>query len=250
MRIYKDIVYYDQFPEDCKLDLYLPEEGDTFPVYVYFHGGGIDNGSKGGYDATAQYLTDRGFAVVSADYRMYPTAKYPEFLNDAAAAVAWVQKKSGEYATFTNIAVGGSSAGGYITMMLYFNPSFYRNQEVDPSQIKAYNFDAGQPTTHFNVLKFDRGMDSRRVWIDDAAPLFYLDKAYTAPEKEPHIVIFCADNDMVNRAEQLKMLHTAMLHMGFPEEKLTYKMFRNKRHCAYCKDEEYMEDVYQLLAKM
>ena len=32
--------------------------------------------------------------------------------------------------------VGGSSAGGYISMMLYFNPEYYREAGVEPTQIK------------------------------------------------------------------------------------------------------------------
>jgi acetyl esterase/lipase len=32
----------------------------------------------------------KGIAVVAANYRMYPDAKFPEFIRDCASAVAWV----------------------------------------------------------------------------------------------------------------------------------------------------------------
>ena len=70
-----------------KLDLYLPDEG-AFDVFVYMHGGGLEHGDKAMSDAFGEYVTARGVAVASINYRMYPTAVYPEFVRDSAAAVA------------------------------------------------------------------------------------------------------------------------------------------------------------------
>ena len=39
----------------------------------------------------------KGIAVASADYRMYPSAKYPDFIEDAAEAVHWVSENIGRY---------------------------------------------------------------------------------------------------------------------------------------------------------
>lgn len=64
------------------LDLYLPE-GKNFPTLVYFHGGGLEGGDKQGHPFIP-YLASRGIAVVSANYRMYPEARYPDFVQDAA----------------------------------------------------------------------------------------------------------------------------------------------------------------------
>lgn len=104
-----------------KLNIYMPDEADEnrkVPVFLYFHGGGIEAGSRYGMDAVFEYLTSHGIGFVSADYRMYPTAVFPEFLRDAAAAVAWTKAHIGEYGGNGRIYVGGSSAGGYISMML------------------------------------------------------------------------------------------------------------------------------------
>ena len=109
MREVKGIAYAAH-PE-CLLDLYLPT-AEHFPVFIYFHGGGIEEGSRAGVECFIEELTKAGIAVVSADYRMYPTAKYPEFIEDSAAAVAWVKNNIGEYGVCDGIFVGGSSAGG------------------------------------------------------------------------------------------------------------------------------------------
>ncbi|MBO5747180.1 MAG: alpha/beta hydrolase, partial [Clostridia bacterium] len=94
MKVIKDIFYTPDQRASQSLDLYLPEGVDGFPTFVYFHGGGIVNGNKAGKTATAisEYLTARGVAVVSINYRLYPHAHYPDFIYDAAASVAWAVK--------------------------------------------------------------------------------------------------------------------------------------------------------------
>ena len=57
------------------LDVYIPD-CESFPVFVYFHGGGIEAGKKENF--FIPYLVEKGVAVVSANYRMYPDAKYPD----------------------------------------------------------------------------------------------------------------------------------------------------------------------------
>ena len=95
-----------------KLDLYLPD-GEGFPVFVFFHGGGLKKGDKSSMEAAANYLTAHGVAVVSANYRMFPEAVYPDFIVDCADAVAWTKAHIGAYGGNCRIYVGGSSAGGY-----------------------------------------------------------------------------------------------------------------------------------------
>ena len=57
--------------------------------------------------------------------------------------------------------------------------------------------DAGQPTAHFNVLKY-ADVDPRRIIVDETAPLYYvgLESEY------PPMRFVVSDNDMTNRYEQ------------------------------------------------
>ena len=94
MKTYANIPY-GKNPENL-LDLYLPD-CEEFPIYIHFHGGGLDHGTKGDTEipesfVEAKYLTDKGIAVASAEYRKYPNAKYPEFIEDAANTVAYNRK--------------------------------------------------------------------------------------------------------------------------------------------------------------
>ena len=53
---------------------------------------------------------------------------------------------------------------------------------------------------------------------------------------------------MVNRREQLIVMETAMLHFGFPKEKLKLVVFPNTRHTSYDFDDAFI-DLLEEIAK-
>ena len=226
MKTYENISYKKTDVNECVLDIYLPET-DAFPVFIYFHGGGIESGCKSG-DKFYSALVKKGIAVVSADYRMYPTAAFPDFINDAAAAVAWVYRNMKTYGTVTDIFVGGSSAGGYLSQMLCFDKKYLGVYGIDPDSLGGYVHDAGQPTTHFNILR-ERGIDTKRVIIDEAAPIYHIrsNRDY-APMQ-----IIVSDKDMQNRLEQTYLLVSTLKHFGYDENKLDFRLMQNSTHCSY-----------------
>lgn len=124
------------------LDVYLPD-CSVSSVFLYFHGGVLKHGDKKSAKAFAKYLTDRKIALVSANYRMYPKAKYPDVICDAAQAVAWTCKYIRQELGCNRLYVGGSSAGGYLSMMLCFNRQYLADVGLDNSSISGYFHDAG-----------------------------------------------------------------------------------------------------------
>ena len=240
MRTISDIYYTSYQHPRQSLDVHLPDN-DAFAVLVYFHGGGIVAGSKA--QQWIPHLVKKGIAVVSCNYRLYPEASYPEFIKDAAAAVAWAYKHMGEYGEVKGIFIGGSSAGGYLTQMLCFDKKYLAMHKINADEVSGYVMDAGQPTTHFNVLK-ERGIDTRRVVVDEAAPLFHItrDRDY-APMQ-----IIVAENDMTNRAEQTALMIGTLKHMGCPEERIDYRFMSGCKHVEYLK--VYDEAGNNLFAQM
>ncbi len=224
MKILKDISYGPY--ADTKLDMYLPE-GDTFSVFVYFHGGGLEADGKEVAENHAKALTDKNIAMVSANYRIYPTAVYPDFIRDAAAAVAWVKNHIGEYGKCEKIYVGGSSAGGYLSMMLCFDKKYLAPYGIDPADLGGFIHDAGQPTVHFNILR-ERGIDSRRVMIDESAPIWHVGTA----EKYAPMLFIVSDEDMENRYEQTVLMLSTLQHFGYDQSKIKYHLMHGT-HCAY-----------------
>lgn len=227
MKLIKDIKYCDNCHEKQTLDLYLPEN-NNFSVFIYFHGGGLNSGDKKDNHIFIDDLIKNGIAVVCANYRLYPSAVFPQFIQDAAMTVSWTKEHISEYGNCKKIFVGGSSAGGYITQMLCFDKKYLAINNIDADGIDGYFMDAGQPTSHFNVLR-ERGYDSRRVIVDKTAPLYYIEDG----RKLPPIKILVSDHDMPNRLEQNLLLVSTLRCFGYEMNKVDLEIVENSGHCDY-----------------
>ena len=218
-------ISYGNLDSVQKIDLYLPD-GAASSMFVYFHGGGLEHGDKKSADVFAPYLTSRGIAIASANYRMYPDAEYPDFICDAAQAVAWTNEYMRKELGGERLYIGGSSAGGYLSMMLCFDKRYLENVGLDNSKVAGYFHDAGQPTAHFNVLKY-ADIDPRRIIVDETAPLYYvgLEKEY------PPMRFVVSDNDMKNRYEQTMLMLSTLSHFGY--QNFDHIVMHGK-HCEYC----------------
>ena len=214
---------------DQVLDIYLPET-ETFPVFVYFHGGGLEEGDKD-MPVLTEYLIKRGIALVSCNYRIYPEAVFPDFVKDAACAVDWVKRNIQSYGNATKVFVGGSSAGGYISLLLCFDKKYLAPYKINPDEIDGFIHDAGQPTSHFNVLR-ERGLDSRMILVDETAPLYHIRENKNYP---PMLILF-SDNDMENRYEQSQLMLSTLKHFNGELPQIEYKIMHGT-HCQYVIDD-------------
>lgn len=103
-----------------QLDIYVPADGATAKAtIVYFYGGSWQSGAKDDYRFLGQAFAARGYRVVVPNYRHYPEIRYPVFLEDSAAAVAWTQRTIGDDVP---LFVMGHSAGAYNAAMLALDP--------------------------------------------------------------------------------------------------------------------------------
>lgn len=242
MKFLENICYAKRENEELLLDIYLPDVSE-FSVFVFFHGGGLENGSKSRAEKFARYLTDRGIAVVSADYRMYPNAKYPDFIEDAAEAVYWASENINSYGKCEKMFVGGSSAGGYLSMMLCFDPRWLAPFGEFRVPIAGYFHNAGQPTCHFNVLKYERNVSSKRLIVDKSAPIYHVGTAEAYPPM--HFVV--SDNDMECRYEQTMLMLSTLRHFKYDSERIGFTLAHGK-HCEH--DKTVDENGDNILGKM
>ncbi len=95
--------------------IYTPTSGrSSYPVLVYYHGGGWVIATIDTYNASAQALAEKTDAIVVAvEYRKGPEFKFPTAHKDAFAAYKWTRSNaSGWKGDTSKIAVVGESAGG------------------------------------------------------------------------------------------------------------------------------------------
>jgi len=116
---WKDIPYASVSPAQ-KLDVYTPSVGNgPFPVILAIHGGAFKFGDKAaGEIAPMLEGLERGYAVVSINYRMSGEAKAPKLINDVKAAIRWIRAHAKEYKfDGSKIAAWGASAGGHLSAL-------------------------------------------------------------------------------------------------------------------------------------
>jgi acetyl esterase/lipase len=101
------------------LDICRPVGAVGAPVVVFFYGGGWRSGYKGLYRYVAKALARRGHVAVVPDYRIYPEARYPDFIEDGALALRWIKDNAMRFGGDPDkLFVMGHSAGAHIAAML------------------------------------------------------------------------------------------------------------------------------------
>lgn len=103
-----------------KADVYGAAAGESRPVVVWIHGGGLIGGHRENVDKRVRdSMLDAGYVFVSIDYRLAPETKLPEIIADVEDAFRWVRQEGPALfgADAERIGVAGGSAGGYLTLV-------------------------------------------------------------------------------------------------------------------------------------
>jgi hypothetical protein len=203
----RDVTPVDAYMEEqCHLDLYYPTAQSGFATIVWFHGGGL----KAGKRHIPEALKNRGFAVVPVSYRLHPKVKCPSYIEDAAAAVAWVFKNIEKFGGDPDlIFVSGHSAGGYLTSMVGLDKRYLAQYNVDADRIAGLIPFSGHTITHFTV-RAERNIPGTQPIIDEFAPLYHV------RSDAPSLVLITGDREleMLGRYEENAYLWRMMQVAG------------------------------------
>lgn len=211
--------------ERCKLDLYLPAKRVAFATLVWFHGGGLTGGSKESavMKRLGTSLAEEGIAVVVPNYRLSPKVKYPAYVDDARAAVAWTLKNVPQHGgDAKRVLVGGHSAGGYLTLMLGMDARYLAKVGVKHGSLAGLIPVSGQTMTHYTVRQ-ERGIGKFSVIADDAAPV-----RWAEAKGIPPMLVIWADKDMPARAEENAFLVAVL--KGAKNNRVTAKVIPDRDH--------------------
>jgi len=105
-------------------DVYRYSGEEIRPAVIYIHGGALIMGTREWLDSEALGLyLNAGFVVISIDYRLAPETKLHNIIEDLKDAYSWVRGNGPILFKIdpNRIAVVGSSAGGYLTLMAGFH---------------------------------------------------------------------------------------------------------------------------------
>jgi acetyl esterase/lipase len=110
-----------------KLDVYKPRHAAKAPVLVFFYGGSWQGGSRDLYVFLGTSLATQGIVTVVPDYSIFPPARFPMFVEDAARAVRFARENAAQWGGDpARLVLMGHSAGAYIAAMLSFDPQWLR----------------------------------------------------------------------------------------------------------------------------
>lgn len=196
----------------CRLDLYYPKGNKSFATIVWFHGGGITGGRK----EIPMELMNKGYAVIGVGYRLSPKVSAPAYIEDAAAAVAWVFRNIEKYGGNKDlIFVSGHSAGGYLGMMITLDKKYLGIYSIDADSIAGLIPFSGQAITHFTIRK-ERGINELQPLVDDYAPLYHVRKS------APPMLLITGDREMelLGRYEENAYLQRMMQLAGHKKTRL------------------------------
>ncbi|MDR1369440.1 MAG: alpha/beta hydrolase [Dysgonamonadaceae bacterium] len=185
--------------ERCKLDIYYPTGKAGFKTVVWFHGGGLEGGSKG----IPNELKGKGIAVVTVNYRLSPHAKNPAYIEDAAEAIAWVFNNIGSFGGDPNLVyISGHSAGGYLALMAGLDKSYLEKYGIDANKIKGLIPISGQTNTHYTIRK-ERGLPQELPLVDNYSPLNH------AKKDLPPVLLITGDRQLEMTARYEENAHLA-----------------------------------------
>ena len=197
--------------ERCKLDIYHPIESG-YPTLIWFHGGGLTGGNK----HFPAEIMNQEIAIVAVNYRLSPKAQNPDYINDAAEAVAWVYNNIEKYCgDKSKIFVSGHSAGGYLSLMLATDKKYLSQFGVNADSIAAYLPVSGQTVTHFTIRK-ERNLPDGLPIIDEFAPVNKTRK------NTPPIILYTGDRymEIANRWEENALFESVSRNIGNKKVKL------------------------------
>ena len=194
-----------------QLDIYAPlgRTETAHPVLIFFHGGSWRDGEREGYGFVGRAFASRGFVTVIADYRKAPKVRFPAFVQDTAATIAWVHTNIAKHDGDPEcIFLMGHSAGAHIAMMAALDPQWLAAKDLKPDVIKGVIGLAGP--YDFLPLTSESSKIALGQWPDltETQPITYV------RADAPPLLLLTGDKDTVVKPRNSQALADKIAALG------------------------------------
>jgi acetyl esterase/lipase len=146
------------------LDIYAPLAGGAAgppPVVLFLYGGSWRNGARAQYRFVGAWLARAGFVAAVADYRLFPEVRFPGFVEDCAAALAFLGRHAGQHGGDPGrLFLMGHSAGAHMAMLLAIEPAYLVGAGADPDRLAGVVGISGPYDHDFGTVR----------WLADVFP--------------------------------------------------------------------------------
>lgn len=210
----KNILYGDKPLQD--LDIYYPKPlakamqskkatadnaiNHSYPMVVFVHGGSWESGNKDEYAFVGQSLAQAGYVTAVINYRKAPEHVYPDYVQDAAQAIAWSYKNAESlHADPKRLAVIGHSAGAFNAVAAVANEDFLAPYGVKPNDISAVIGIAGPYSYDF------RKFSSASAFGANATPDNIMPDRNIKGAQPPYLLLTAEKDKVVHISNTVKM---------------------------------------------
>lgn len=202
-----------------RLDVYTPiKAGSPAAVVVFFYGGSWNNGNRADYAFVGSALASRGIVTVVADYRLYPQVRYPDFVADSAAAVAWTHNQIVRFGgDAQHIFVMGHSSGAYNAAMVALDKRWLAPSGLSPNIIRGWIGLAGP----YDFLPIENA-DVKPVFFFPNSPPDSQPINYAVAGSPPTLLIAASEDKLVNPQRNTGGLATKLRDAGVPVTELYF----------------------------
>lgn len=114
------------------LDVYQPKQASNKPPIVFVYGGAWKQGDKRDFEFVAHALTGLGHTVIVPNYRLYPSVRFPAFVNDVADAIRYTELNAQSVLgkPMNSFILMGHSAGAHTAALLATDRSYLNQRGV------------------------------------------------------------------------------------------------------------------------
>ena len=211
--------------DEQSFDIYFPaaRSGETcpkrkYPALLFFHGGSWRDGDRASYAFVGRAFAERGFITFVADYRKTPRNRFPDFIADAAQAMAAAHAELSKIdcADPAQLYVMGHSAGAHIAMLAALDPQWLARHDLNSSIIAGMIGLAGP----YDFLPFtsDAAKDALGHWPqpEETQPIHF------ANGKAPPLLLLTGDADTTVKPRNSKVLAARISDLGGSAELKLY----------------------------
>ena len=227
--VHRDLAYAEPADELQKLDVYSPKNAKNLPVVFWIHGGGWQTGDKASLKSKPQAFADKGFVVVSTNYRLLPKVDMEAIVRDVAKSIHWVHDHIAEFGGDPDrLLVMGHSAGAQLAAFISIDDRYLKAEGLSLAIIKGCVPVDGD--TYDVPAIIETAETRRRVHGQPQPKLGHREKFGNSPEKHrdfsavthvakdkhipPFLILYVADHP--DNTAQAQRLGAVLKDAGIP----------------------------------